>query len=83
MLPNMPQIAEREYQVVHLGTLSEERLEFLCAVLAALRQRQPAIRALIVGVREDQVKQLQARLPAEEHDRDWQDCLPEGGGATR
>ncbi len=41
--------------MVHLGTLSEERLEFLCQILEALWQQQPDARALIIGARPDQV----------------------------
>lgn len=56
----------REYALVHLGTLSEERLEFLCEILTALWQRQPDARALIIGVRPDQEQALKVRLPAEQ-----------------
>ncbi len=58
-------LAEREYALVHLGTLSEERLEFLCAILEALWQQQPDARALIIGARPDQVELLRVRLPVE------------------
>lgn len=61
----MRPLEARDYHLVHLGTLSEERVEFLCAILTMLWQRRPGARVLIVGVRNDQVKELQARLPAE------------------
>jgi len=59
-------LADREYALVHLGTLSEERMEFLCEILAMLWQRQPDARVLIVGVRPDQELTLKQRLPAEQ-----------------
>jgi glycosyltransferase involved in cell wall biosynthesis len=55
-------IAEREYDLVHLGTLSDERLEFLCAVLDGVFRRKPAARALLIGVRPDQEQRLSKRF---------------------
>ncbi|HEY3380000.1 MAG TPA: glycosyltransferase [Armatimonadota bacterium] len=52
---------EREFDVVHLGTLSDERLEFLMEVLDALFARRPAARALVLGVQAEQMRRLQGR----------------------
>lgn len=53
----------REYDVAHVGTLSEARLEFLCAVLDALFARRAGARALVIGVRPDQHGYLCGRYP--------------------
>ncbi|HEY3416031.1 MAG TPA: glycosyltransferase [Armatimonadota bacterium] len=58
-------LEERTYDLVHLGTLSEERLEFLCTVLDAFFSRRPAARALVIGVRPDQQQALSTRFPAQ------------------
>ncbi len=58
-------LSERDYDVVHHGTLSEERLQFLCAVLDALFVRKPAARALVFGVRPDQERMLHTQYPAD------------------
>lgn len=53
----------REYDVVHVGTLSEARLDFLCAVLDAMLDHRPSATALVVGVRPEQHELLTARYP--------------------
>ena len=57
---------KRKYDVLHLGTLSEEgRLEFLCAVLDGLFARKSDARALVIGVRPDQERHLREHFPEE------------------
>lgn len=58
-------LEERTYDVVHLGTLSEERLDFLCALLQELFQRMPTARALVVGVTSAQEALLRRRFALE------------------
>ncbi|MHB9026382.1 MAG: glycosyltransferase family protein [Armatimonadota bacterium] len=53
---------QRSYDLVHLGTLSEERLAFLCTVLEELFTRRTDARALVIGVRPEQQRQLSARF---------------------
>ena len=55
---------EREFDVVHLGTLSVRRAEFLAAVLRSLRAIRPTARALIVGAEDDVLQRIASRLPA-------------------
>jgi glycosyltransferase involved in cell wall biosynthesis len=54
---------EREFDVVHLGTLSDERLEFLVAVMRCLRERRPQATALVLGVTDGQARRLRAAFP--------------------
>jgi len=58
-------LAEREYDLVHLGTLSRERLEFLKAVLAGLFARKPEARVLLIGVTPAHEEKLRAHFPPE------------------
>lgn len=59
-------LAERQYDVVHLGTLAEEgRLEFLITMLDSLFVRKPEARALIIGVRTDQERVISEHFSAE------------------
>ena len=58
-------LAEREFDLVHLGTLSSERLDFLCQVFTGVFSRMPAARALVIGVEADQQQRLCERFPAE------------------
>jgi glycosyltransferase involved in cell wall biosynthesis len=41
---------QREFDLVHLGTLNLRRAEFLCDVLVQLQQHRPGARALIIGI---------------------------------
>lgn len=55
--------SRRPVDVVHLGTLSEERLAFLARVLAELGELRGTASARVVGVRPDQAKRLARLLP--------------------
>ena len=46
---------ERDVDLVHLGTLSEERLLFLVDVIRRIAARRPETSALIIGLRPEQV----------------------------
>jgi glycosyltransferase involved in cell wall biosynthesis len=54
---------DREFDVVHLGTLNLRRAEFLAAALSALRAVRPGARSLIVGAEEDVIRSVAANLP--------------------
>lgn len=56
-------LASREFDVVHLGTLCESRLAFLCEVIEALLARKADARALVLGVRPDQEQLVRERFP--------------------
>lgn len=58
-------LAERRYDLVHLGTLSAERATFLGEVLAAHFARYPQGRALLIGIRPEQRACFGARFSAE------------------
>jgi glycosyltransferase involved in cell wall biosynthesis len=58
-------LAEREYDLVHLGTLSQERLEFLKAVLVSLFAHKPDASVLLIGIHPEHEKTLRAVFPAE------------------
>ncbi|WP_447979328.1 glycosyltransferase [Candidatus Nitrospira bockiana] len=55
--------AKREFDVVHLGTLSARRAEFLAETLRELQARRPAARSLVVGVSERIATVLAPRVP--------------------
>lgn len=55
--------AQREYDVVHLGTLNERRGQFLCEVLEYIQARRPQTRVLIIGISGQLKNALKARLP--------------------
>jgi glycosyltransferase involved in cell wall biosynthesis len=56
---------QRDFDVVHLGTLNPRRASFLCEVLAAVHQKRPQTRSLIVGAMQPEIQQLlQSKLPA-------------------
>ncbi|MHB9131102.1 MAG: glycosyltransferase [Armatimonadota bacterium] len=59
-------IEAREYDIVHLGTLSEERLEYLCEILDGLFRQKPEARILIIGLRPDQLASMTLRYPTEQ-----------------
>jgi glycosyltransferase involved in cell wall biosynthesis len=56
--------SERKYDVVHLGTLSDERLTFLIEILRRLGQDRPSVRTLLVGVNGPQADRLRRLVPA-------------------
>lgn len=56
--------SQRTVDVVHLGTLSRERLEFLAEVLENLASLRGSARVRLVGLQPDQREWLQLRLPA-------------------
>jgi glycosyltransferase involved in cell wall biosynthesis len=55
---------QREYDIVHLGTLRASRAQFLVEVLGAIHQRRPGARSLVVGCAEDMCEPLRSRVPA-------------------
>lgn len=59
-------LPERQYDLVHLGTLSRERLEFLKAVLASLFARKPDARVLLIGISGEHEKLLRAEFSADQ-----------------
>lgn len=60
-----PPPAERSVDVLHVGVLSEERLRFLSATLAALLERRPGTSVRIVGLPEAQAEALRGALGAD------------------
>jgi glycosyltransferase involved in cell wall biosynthesis len=55
---------QREFDVVHLGTLNLRRASFLCDVLAELQQRRPQTRSLVIGaIAPDSQEFLRSKLP--------------------
>jgi glycosyltransferase involved in cell wall biosynthesis len=56
--------SQRPFDVVHLGTLSRERLEFLAEVLTELASLRGGVRARVIGLRPEQRDWLLNRLPA-------------------
>jgi glycosyltransferase involved in cell wall biosynthesis len=59
-----PPASQRTLDVVHLGTLSPERLEFLADVLARLAALRGSVHVRLIGLRPGQRDWLQSRLPA-------------------
>lgn len=57
-------VAERTYDLVHLGTLSDERLSFLIELLKELGRRRPSTRTLVIGLKGQQAERLARSLPA-------------------
>jgi glycosyltransferase involved in cell wall biosynthesis len=54
---------DRIYDIVHLGTLSSQRGEFLLETLHLVHDRRPGTRTLLTGVHEGVFRQLEHRLP--------------------
>jgi glycosyltransferase involved in cell wall biosynthesis len=55
-------MAEREFDVVHLGTLSDERLDFLIGVLHETLALRPSATALVLGLTGSQARRLRAEF---------------------
>jgi glycosyltransferase involved in cell wall biosynthesis len=55
-------MTEREFDVVHLGTLSDERLEFLIAVLHEMLALRPDATALVLGLTGGQARRMRAEF---------------------
>jgi glycosyltransferase involved in cell wall biosynthesis len=55
-------MAEREFDVVHLGTLSDERLDFLIAVMREMLELRPAATALVIGLTGPQAQRVRAEF---------------------
>jgi glycosyltransferase involved in cell wall biosynthesis len=70
-----PPPSERPVEVVHLGTLSAERLAFLVDVVLRLAALRGGVRLRVLGVRPDQADWLEQRLPAMV-ERDVRGTLP-------
>lgn len=58
-------IALREFDLVHLGSLSDVRLDFFSQVVEILAQRRPSIKVLVIGLQPHQVPVLRRRFPEE------------------
>jgi glycosyltransferase involved in cell wall biosynthesis len=56
-------LRERQYDVVHLGTLSDERLDFLQIIFTRLFAQTPDARALVIGVQPEQEARIRNRFP--------------------
>jgi glycosyltransferase involved in cell wall biosynthesis len=54
----------RQFDLVHLGTLSRRRAEFLAAVLREFHARRPGSRSLIVGAEPGILREIAGGLPA-------------------
>ena len=55
-------MADREFDVVHLGTLSDERLDFLIPVLHAMLAVRPQATALVLGLTGAQARRMRAEF---------------------
>jgi glycosyltransferase involved in cell wall biosynthesis len=55
-------MGERQFDVVHLGTLSDERLDFLISVLRAMLELRPAATALVLGLTDAQARRMRAEF---------------------
>lgn len=53
---------ERKFDLVHLGTLSNERMEFLGDVFAHLFAQTPSAHALVIGAQPEQARYFQQRF---------------------
>ncbi len=53
---------QREFDVVHLGSLSDVRLDFFARVVEALGSERPDLRVLVIGLLPHQVAVLRARF---------------------
>ena len=60
--------SRREYDIVHLGALSQERLEFLSEILIPLISKRPALKVLIIGALPPQQRWTKQHLPPENID---------------
>lgn len=56
--------AEREYDLVHIGTLNRRRAAFLADVLKEFHRLRPGARSLVVGAEEEVVRSISASLPS-------------------
>jgi glycosyltransferase involved in cell wall biosynthesis len=71
---------ERDTDLVHLGTLSDERLAFLIDVVRGLEERRPGTRTMLIGLRPEQVERVRNELPGadvETHAQVPYDAIPE------
>lgn len=55
--------AEREYDLVHLGTLNQRRGRFLAEVLSRFHEARPGGKSLIIGAPPDVAEVLRPQLP--------------------
>jgi hypothetical protein len=60
----MRPVGQREYDLVHLGSVSRERAEFLAAILQAVHRQRPESRTLVIGVSGEIAASLKATCPA-------------------
>jgi len=58
-------IDDRQVDLMHLGVLSGERLEFLAKILRSLIERRDGFRAMLLGLTDDQVQWCRQNLPPE------------------
>jgi glycosyltransferase involved in cell wall biosynthesis len=56
-------VSQRKYDLIHLGTLSEQRAEFLADMLHMLHQQRPKMRTLITGVHPHIFNKLKHHIP--------------------
>jgi glycosyltransferase involved in cell wall biosynthesis len=71
---------ERDTDLVHLGTLSDERLTFLIDVVRGLEERHPGLRTMLIGLWPQQMERVRTELPGsgvEIHGRLPYDAMPE------
>lgn len=54
---------DREYDLVHIGTLNRRRASFLAEVLQEFHRIRPGARSLVVGAEKDVVESVAQRLP--------------------
>lgn len=55
--------SRREFDVVHLGSLSDPRLDFFARVVESLVGMRPGLRVLVIGLLPHQVPRLRNRFP--------------------
>ena len=60
---SLPTPEKRIYDLVHLGTLSHERLVFLGQIIRILLRLRPEIKILVVGLRSEQVHWARKSFP--------------------
>ncbi len=55
--------SQREFDVVHLGSLSDRRLDFFARVVESVVVMRPGLRVLVIGLLPHQVPRLRNRFP--------------------
>jgi len=56
-------IDEREFDIVHLGVISGERFTFFIDILDILIKKNPNIKCMIIGLRDEYIHKIKSRIP--------------------